>query len=188
MTDDLIFKRAKIDVIYPLDFISGCQQGNESYAVGDVFSVGCDYNCSCTAEGLVACTERKCPLVYKKNDIRDPLCKENDDPASDDPCCVIYTCQNADASSSEMINGESCLYKGRRYPLATEFFDDNCTSSCYCDEIGVVDCQSLKCPHRSSPLHSQKVCLEWSVNGSRSNTFPDCCSNITCINGKSKYS
>ncbi|GAU98804.1 hypothetical protein RvY_09898-2 [Ramazzottius varieornatus] len=160
----------------------GCRQGNHSYAVGDVFSVGCDYNCSCTTEGLVACTERKCPLVYKKNDIKDPLCKEHDDPASDDPCCVIYTCQNAEASSSEMISSEHCLYKGQRYALATEFFNENCTSSCYCDEIGVVDCSPLKCPLSSPHLLNQKSCLEWSVNGSSSRTPPDCCSNLTCIN------
>lgn len=161
---------------------TGCLHKNQSYAVGETFSDGCAYNCTCTPEGLLACIERKCPLVYKKGDIRDPLCKENDDPASPDPCCVIYTCQNAQPSSA--TNDGSCVYKGKHYELSREFFDEDCSKLCYCDEIGVVDCRPLKCPQPLIPLHYNGSCLEWGVRQHAVRSPPNCCPTYFCINGQ----
>ncbi|XP_055329079.1 uncharacterized protein LOC129581839 isoform X2 [Paramacrobiotus metropolitanus] len=161
----------------------GCLHKNQSYAVGETFADGCAYNCTCTPEGLLACIERRCPLMYKKGDIQDPLCKEHDDPASPDPCCVIYTCQNGHPSSPHPPPDSQCLYKGKHYALATEFYDDDCSMTCYCDEIGVVDCRPLKCPEPSVPLgHNNGSCLEWDVKQHAVRNPPHCCPNYTCIN------
>ncbi|OQV19126.1 hypothetical protein BV898_06765 [Hypsibius exemplaris] len=174
----------------------GCLNKNRSFAVGELFSDGCAYNCTCTKEGLLACVERKCPLVYKRGDIQDPLCKESPDPTSSDPCCVVYTCQHGHTPSALAI--DSCVYKGRRHSLATEFYEDDCSASCYCDEIGVVECRPVKCPtanvaeadsalrltsSSTSDSSNGSACLEWSVKQpSQGLVAPNCCPNITCIN------
>ncbi|XP_068226472.1 uncharacterized protein [Palaemon carinicauda] len=70
----------------------GCIFKNETYGVGDEWSIGCEELCVCRPGGRPHCHTR---CLFVPGAVQDPVCTERVDP-NDPDCCVVYDCQKED--------------------------------------------------------------------------------------------
>ncbi|XP_062592494.1 putative epidermal cell surface receptor [Saccostrea cucullata] len=122
---------------------SGAIQGNDkcvykdrSYAVGEWWQDGCDYNCTCLAGLTTHCTTL-CNLFSHLP----PSCHYETVPGQ---CCKKLVCLNT--TSSSLIDRGGCTYKNQTYKTG-QTWQDGCSINCTCENgrTGHYNCMST-CP------------------------------------------